>query len=408
MGFTVVQECPQCGGAVELDEADHILKCPYCEVNSFLFSDGCFRFVLPHQETNRDLIFAPYLRFKGSVFTCNREGVHYRIVDITQLGVPFKRFPTSLGLRPQAMKMRFAGADAPGSFLKCFLKPSDLFCRAEKPLLNKDMGDVLLTASIGEAVNLIYLPLYVEHSTLFDGIINRPIARLSQQDDIFSSITNHRPRWKLTFMATLCPRCGWDLTGERDSVVLTCSNCDTAWEAKRGKFVQVDLAVAPANGPDASYLPFWKMTVEATGIAIASYADFIRATNQPRVIQKGWEDQEMTFWSPAFKIRPNRFLHLSRQLTLVQPQVKLEGKLPEKNLSPVTLPLSEAIQGIPITVAGLAVNKKKIMPMLPNMHLVIKGASLVYLPFHETAHEMIQVETQVSINKKSLEFGRFL
>jgi len=116
----------------------------------------------------------------------------------------------------------------------------------------------------------------------------------------------------------------------------------------------------------------------------------------------------MAFWSPAFKIRPNRFLHLSRQLTLVQPQMKLEGKLPEKNLGPVTLPLSEAIQGIPITIAGSAVNKKKITPMLPYLRLAIKGASLVYLPFHETAHEMIQMQTQVSINKKSLEFGRFL
>jgi hypothetical protein len=34
-------------------------------------------------------------------------GVRYRIVDITRLAVPLKRFPISLGLRPQAMKMRF-------------------------------------------------------------------------------------------------------------------------------------------------------------------------------------------------------------------------------------------------------------------------------------------------------------
>jgi predicted RNA-binding Zn-ribbon protein involved in translation (DUF1610 family) len=408
MSFTVVQECPQCGAPVELDEADHLLRCPYCEVNSFLFSDDCYRFVLPHKAGGRDLIYAPYLRFKGSIFSCDMEAVRYRIVDITQLGVPFKRFPVSLGLRPQAMKMRFAQMDAPGSFMKCLLKTQDLLARAEKHSETSETGEVFYSASIGEAVSLIYLPLYVEQKTLFDATMNRPIARLPREGDIFSSITDHRPRWKLTFMATLCPQCGWNLTGERDSVVLTCSNCETAWEAKRGRFVQIDLSVAHGHGPDAFYLPFWKMSVQATGIPIASYADFIRATNQPKVIQKAWEDQEMCFWCPAFKIRPNRFLHLSRQLTLVQPVLNVDGRLPEKNIYPVTLPLSEAIQGITITLAGSAVNKKKVMPSLPNTRLSIKGASLVYLPFHETVHEMIQEHTQISINKKSLEFGRFL
>jgi hypothetical protein len=49
-----------------------------------------------------------------------------------------------------------------------------------------------------------------------------------------------------------------------------------------------------------------------------------------------------------------------------------------------------------------------VMPRLPDIGLSIKSASLVYLPFHETVHEMIQQHTHVSINKKSLEFGRFL
>jgi predicted RNA-binding Zn-ribbon protein involved in translation (DUF1610 family) len=408
MGFTVVQECPQCGAPVDLDEADRLLQCPYCEVNSFLFSDDCYRFVLPHKAGNRDLIFVPYLRFKGSVFSCDVENVHSRIVDITQLGVPFKRFPVSLGLRPQALKMRFARTDAPGSFLKCFLKTRDILARAEKHSSAGDIGEVLHRASIGEAVNLIYLPLYLEQKALFDGITNRPIARLPEEGDIFSSITDHGPQWKLTFLATLCPRCGWNLAGERDSVVLTCSNCETAWEAKKGRFVQIDLAVVPGDQPETSYLPFWKMYVRTTGIPIASYADFIRVTNQPKVIQKAWEHREMCFWCPAFKIRPNRFLHLSRRMTMAQEVLDADGRLPRKNLYPVTLPLSEAVQGIKVTLAGLAVNKKKLMPRLPNIGLFMRGASLIYLPFRETVHEMIQQHTHVSINKKSLEFGRFL
>ena len=198
------------------------------------------------------------------------------------------------------------------------------------------------------------------------------------------------------------------MEGEKDSVVLTCSNCETAWEAKRGRFVNITLHIAAGGQPENTYLPFWKMSVQAKGIGINSYADFMRVTNQPRVIRKEWENQDMSFWSPAFKIRPKLLLYLSRRLTVAQTELDISGKFPDKNLSPATLPLSEAIQGIKVTLAGCAITKKRVMPLLPDINFSIKNASLVYLPFRETVHEMVQPHTRVSINKKSIEFGRYL
>ena len=61
-----------------------------------------------------------------------------------------------------------------------------------------------------------------------------------------------------------------------------------------------------------------------------------------------------------------------------------------------------------ISSAGCAITKKKVIPLLPDISFSIKSASLVYLPFGETVHEMVQPNTHVSINKKSLEFGRYL
>ena len=171
MGFTVEQECPQCGAPVELDETDRLLHCPYCGVNSFLFADDYFRFILPSKAPDRELIYLPYLRFKGSVFSCNGNVVRHRIVDITHLGVPFKRFPLSLGLRPQTMKMRFVNKDTKGSFLRCLLKTSELLVRAERHSSALDSGQVFHRAYIGEAMNLIYLPMYVEKETLFDELL---------------------------------------------------------------------------------------------------------------------------------------------------------------------------------------------------------------------------------------------
>ena len=408
MAFLVKQECPQCGGPVELEETDHILQCPYCDVKSFLFSNEPFRFVLPHNTKNQKILYVPYLRFRGVCYACQARSVKYRILDITRLALPLKRFPVSLGLRPQAMKMRFLSYATEGSFLKCFLNTSEMLANAEKQFLAAIREDIFHKAYVGEAVNLIYLPLFLQEGALFDAITQRPVARLPRDREKFSSITENVPPWQLTFLATLCPRCGWNMEGEKDSVVLTCPNCQTAWEAERGKFVSVDFFSVLSDDPDLTYLPFWKMSVRTEGINIDTFADFITITNQPKVVQKSWHQKDMAFWAPAFKIRPKLFLFISRCLTLASEDFEGQETLPDQLRHPVTLPVAEAIQAIKVTLADATVNKKDIVPRLPDISTSVKGATLVYLPFRKTGHEMIEIQTGLAINRKSLEFGRYL
>jgi hypothetical protein len=116
----------------------------------------------------------------------------------------------------------------------------------------------------------------------------------------------------------------------------------------------------------------------------------------------------MTFWAPAFKIRPKLFLAISRRLTLAQENSDCRKEFTDQTRHPVTLPLAEAIQGIKMILAHSTVSKKEILPRLPEINMAVKEATLMYLPFHQTAHEMIQPHTKLAINKKSLEFGRYL
>ncbi len=407
MGFTVEQDCPQCGAPVELDETDHLLKCPYCDVEAFLFAQNYFRFVLPHKAPNKDIIYAPYLRFKGNVFFCKGFTMGQRVVDITHVGVPLKGLPVSLGLRPQAMKMKFVTPDTGGSFLRFSLKANDILAKAGN-LSTGSSEQLLHRAFIGETLSLIYLPLYEEAGALFDAVLNRRITELPGGREALNAAINKNPRWKLTFMATLCPRCGWNLRGERDSVVLTCKNCETAWEASKGKFMHVNVAVVQGQGEDTVYLPFWKISANTSGVEINSFADFIRLTNQPRVLGKEWENKGMSFWSPAFKIRPKIFLNLARKFTVSQKYFEAEETLPRKNLYPVTLPRAEATQALKVILAGSAVNKKNIFPNLPQIKFDIKDTTLFYLPFTDTGHDMIQQNMRISINKNTLQFGRSL
>ncbi len=409
MGFTVEQECPQCGAPLDIDETDHLIHCPYCDVNSFLFTPDYFRYVLPQKAHGKEIIYAPYLRFKGPVYYSKGSTTGYRIVDITHTGLKLHNIPLSLGLRPQAMKMRFVTPQTKGTFLRFSLKASDILAKATKLSTGTDTEHILHTAFIGETMSLIYLPLYMEGDRLFDGVLNRPVADLTLEERLgIESAKVKNPRWRIRFIPTLCPRCGWTLKGEFDSVVLTCDNCQSLWEAREGRFVQVSHSLARGKDPNSFYLPFWKIRADVKGLKINTFLDFIRLTNQPRLVNNEIGKEDMYYWCPAFKIRPKLFLNLSRQFTISQPGFLEEEELPDKNIHPITLPLTEAVQALKIILASSALYKKDIFPNLPRISFAMKAATLVYLPFRETGHDMIQQDTGISLSKQGLGFGRKL
>jgi len=407
MSFTVDHECPQCGAPLELEETNRLLRCPYCHVKTFLFAHDHFRFVLPHKAPNQEILYAPYVRFKGTVYFCQGTSINHRIVDITHQGTTFTGLPLSLGVRPQAMKMRFVTPEVAGLFLSCSVKIADVLVDAGNRS-SMIQSRLFHRAYIGEAISLIYLPIFLQHDKIFDGVLNRPIGRVPNDVNAFVRVADDNDRWQIKCMATVCPHCGWNLDGEKDSVALMCSNCDTVWEASAGQFVQVKVGTVPGSGKTAVYLPFWKIGARADGVEINSYGDFIRVTRQPIVFHKHWDQQDMFFWLPAFKIRPRVFLRLSRQLTVTQQAFDVNEEIPRKKIHPVTLPRSEAAQSIKVTFASCAVTKRKIFPMLPRINFQMHRAMLVYLPFTDTGHDIVQEHTRVTIQKKTLEFGRHL
>jgi hypothetical protein len=406
LGFTVEQDCPQCGAPVELDEADHLMHCPFCEVDSFLYTPNYLRFALPLKAPAEEVLYAPYLRFKGNVFYFTESTMGHRIVDITHVGMPIQGLPVSLGLRPQAMKMKYVAPDIQGSFLRFSLDAKEILEQAGNVSTPKSSGQLLHRAYIGETLSLIYLPLYVEKERIFDGVLKRPIPGLAQGPEPFRKAIHRNPRWELAFLPTLCPNCGWNLQGEHDSVVLTCPNCESAWEALDGKFQRVRSGTMEGGG--GAYLPFWRMSVTVTGLPIHSFADFVRITNQPKAANAKWEQEPMSFWSPAFKIRPKTFARLARQFTVSQPFIPTEDKVPKEEQHPVTLPRTEAMQSMKLTLAHATVNKKDVLPYLPRLKFHIHDTRLIWLPFEESAHDFIHKDLNISVNKSSLTFGRKL
>ncbi len=398
----IEHQCPQCGAPAVLEETDRLFACEFCRVKSYLFQNDYFRYMLPNSALeNKDLLFFPYWRFKGMLFSCVENGIKHRFIDISHQAVESKYFPLSVGLRSQALKLNFVTPERKGYFLKptqSFKDVMNIFKHRFSTSLTKP---VFYQSHIGETLSLIYSPFYVEDK-IYDAVLNKPVTPVLPDDFDAKLLQGGRPGWGIKFIPTLCPDCGWDLQGRRDALVLNCKNCNSVWRPAANGFKKLKFAFMQAKEENIIYLPFWRIRADVTGITLNSYADLVRIANIPKAVQKEWEDVKFYFWAMAFKVRPQVFLRLARNITLAQPQEKLVMELPDARLHPVTLPIEEAIESLTINLAGFMKPQKDLFPILRDTTIKPKSYLLVYIPFIEQYHELIHPELHLTINKNQL------
>jgi hypothetical protein len=390
---------------MEIQETDTLLECPWCGVRHFLDA-GHARYILPHRKIAGELIHVPYLRIKGSLFTCDYTGVHHRIIDTTVNATGMNVLPPTLGVRPQAMKLQFASDSIDTTYLKHRMKWQDAINHAA-PAPHRKMQPVLHQEWIGETLATIYQPLILQDSIVLDGVTGDKLAKLPKGKDIFAPIRMANLGWHPRMLPTLCPNCGWDMDSDKTSIIHCCQNCDTAWRHQNGQFQPVGFATVMSSQPGAIYLPFWRMHGDFAGIELKSLADFIRRTNIPRVIKPEWQDEPLAFFCPAFKIRPKIFLRVASQLTAAQQPVTEEHVMPGQATS-VSLPAAEAEEAIKLILAHTAVAKGNIIPLLPEISLTRIDTTLLFLPFVDNGYELCQEELNIVINKQILAWGQKL
>ena len=353
---------------------------------------------------NKKLVFFPYWRFKGMLFSCVESGIKHRFIDASHQAVESGYFPISVGLRSQALKLNFVVPETRGYFLKptrSFNKVMDIFKHRFSTTLPKP---IYHQSHIGETLSLIYSPFYAE-SKLVDAILNQPVSPVLPDGFDATVFQGGRPGGRINFIPTLCPACGWDLEGSRDALVLSCKNCNSVWMPDAKGFKKLKFGFMPAKEKNVMYLPFWRIKADVTGITLNSYADLVRVANIPKPVQKKWEDVEFCFWAMAFKVRPQVFVRLARNITLAQPQEKLVGELPDALLHPVTLPIEEAVESLTVTLASFMKPQKDLLPILKEIKVKPRSYLLVYIPFLEQHHEFIQPELHLSINKNQLKLA---
>ena len=366
---------------------------------------GYFRYLLPHTHQLRkeqELVYFPYWRFKGMLFSCLPSGIQNRFLDVSQQAVQSPLFPASVGLRSQAMKLRFVSPEAKG----WFIKPTLPFRQAMETFLtrfNLTMPRPLLHQShIGESVSLIYAPFYVGQR-IMDAVLDQPVtAELDETFDL-GQFSGGPADWCIRFIPTLCPNCGWNMYGHRDALVLHCENCESMWQATNQGLSRVNVAHMPGReNENTRYLPFWRIRADVFGIDFNSYADLVKVANLPKVVQPGWDRIPCHFWSPAFKVRPQRFLRLTHHLTLSQPREELVAHVPTGAMHPVNLPVSESVETLKINLAGCIRPPKVVEDRIAKIKITPRRYLLVYLPFDVRHHDLVQTTFNIAINRNQL------
>lgn len=402
-------QCPQCGAPATLDETDRLFSCAFCKVNSYLMEGNYFRYRFQsNAPENKPLVYFPYWRFKGMLFSCLPGEIQDRFMDMSHQAVPSLHFPVSVGLRSQAIKLNFVTPGVAGRFIKPvtpFKDVMEIFINR----FNKNISEPILhQAHIGESLSLIYSPFYVDDKVV-DAVLNKPVSSVLPDDFDETAFDGGGPDGSIKFVPTLCPNCGWDLEGNKDSLALFCKNCESSWQPGKKALKKLNTAHIPADHPNHHiYLPFWRLKADANGIDLTSFADLVRIANLPKVVQEDWNHIRFHFWGPAFKVRPKTFLRLTTGVTIAQPQDTIVPGIPDGNLHSVNLPVKESTEALKLNLAKLMRPRKKMIESLSNITIKPSSYLLVYLPFEIRHHDLVLSKFNLSINKNQLALANHL
>ena len=345
------------------------------------------------------------------VFSFDALNIESKIIDTNILALKPGFAPISLGMRPQVLKLRYVAPGITGNLLE----PQFPFKRHLNSRPDNENSPIKRVSQgiepffVGETESLIYSPFSMRGNVLVDAILQTPAGHAGGGPaDLPAERCDAEDQ--LTFLPMLCPACGWDLEGEKNSLVLFCRNCAVAWQSSGPGFETVKFAFPEAkNGGNAAvYLPFWRIDASVTGLQLRSYADLARLANFPGVIRSAWEQKQPHFWVPAFKVQPHLFLRLSTSLTTLQPEPESNTAPPKSGILPVTIPAGKALESLKVLLASMVVPKKFIFPLLQALSFSMNDQMLVYLRFRPRGSELIQEDFNLSVQASAVSWGQLI
>ena len=174
-------------------------------MKSYLQIKSFFRYELPDQiPAHQQLVYLPYWRFKGMLFSCVPRKIQHQFVDVSLPAIQSHLFPSTLGFRSQVLKLRFSRPAPPARYLQHNLSHKAVMQKLRERYKPRDSRHLLHQAFIGDTVSMIYAPFYVD-KYLYDGVLNEPITPELSNDFNLYHFPEAKPSSGIHFLATLCP-----------------------------------------------------------------------------------------------------------------------------------------------------------------------------------------------------------
>ena len=420
-GWQIEDRCPQCGGPVTLNETDRLLACAYCQVRLYVATEGVPRYCLPVKPAPvGDIVMVPYWRVRAQHYRCVPWELRSALLDLTRLATPAPGLPGSLGIRPQAVRLRFAAPSLATRFLPASGPPPLPDEHLDAALSTIEEETHLFEACVAASTSIVYAPVRLTRA-VFDGVLNRRLAADAEGWVAAAGSGDEAPP-PIRFLATLCPACGWQLEAARDSLVLLCVNCRGAWRANHAGLCPVEYSLLDTGGwTPHRHLPFWRVTARISGLPLDSWADLVRFANLPRVVKAEWRDEPLEFWVPGFKAQPDQFLRIAQCVTLARPAhgdtairpgtgpdaPPVDGPLAPvlRACYPVTLDNDALAAAVTVLIASLGQPKTRVFQRLREVSVEVTASHLVYVPLDFNGREYQHPSLQLTVQKNLLEWG---
>ena len=407
--------CPQCAGAVELEAGDPILSCGYCRTRLYLISRGPprYRMAVHGVAHASDILWIPFWRFRGIRYRVldDPARVEGGLLDATVAACSSTPSSANLGIRLQVAPLNLDSGD--GRRVPEDQTPAEALADVEERVEALQAQTPLFTRLIGESVCLVSAPCALEErggvwwmrELIPDGGVH-PLTD-AQAQALGTASRAEVGQNRVSFLPLLCPECGHDLAAAPGAVALLCGHCARGWWVRGSRFSPLPCAARAAKNPGARYFPFWELTFRADGLPVSNRGELRRWVISYQPVPTGWERQPCQVLVPGFKLEPRVFVRLARIMTLAPLEAPAES-FPPGNLvdaEPVRLTLSEAAQALKIVLAFLAQGRRPGLAAVVGARMRVRGARLLYLPFHRRGGEWVEEETGAAIQSTSVQHG---
>lgn len=412
--WEIDHQCPQCSAPVVLEETERLFSCPYCKVKLLIAAHDNISYYVGSPAIDDQTIFIPYRRNRGVEYTCTSMVVGGALVDKTSLATPLTFPPRSMGIRPQALRLRFVTKDLKGRFARPNGPVEDNYLSESRQAVLPGYADeripvtVTMRRFLSEAGSFVYSPFRLLGTEIYDAI-SMDVVGQAGVGDTFDELQARPPSSQPTFFPALCPNCGKDLVGDKESVALPCTNCGLLWETSgSGLSERPFLSLPSEESADDWYLPFWRIKARVKEMETPFFVDPAKSV-PPAHGRHPIPFDEFYFWTPAFAINPSLFLRLAERATVWQPAqtpIRFSGRNERRNLYPVTLSAFQAGRLLPIILSLVVAQRERALIDIVRGTMEPAESTLVFIPFQKASLEVRHPEMRASLLLNALKYSR--